>query len=239
MTQDVAPPGVTAESIWTYVSRTLTGFTGTPRSDLVGSDSAIWAHATRELTKGLAPFTRNFVPSNKLSVGGAGRFLMPLVAAADVTVVDIAGIEGEYTTETETINWLFFSNIAGTGVLKSYQIWVEMYRCFIDTIAGTYYHKLYIQPVVLGFDNVLSNLESERLIAEYSTSEVATAGWYNRTVTNWLQVSGLSLSFTGILGVRLRGTAYTTASFALVGTGLAQLNHWGKWNILLGGELET
>jgi len=37
----IAAVPVTAESIWTYATRTLTGLTGTPRSDLLGSDEPI------------------------------------------------------------------------------------------------------------------------------------------------------------------------------------------------------
>lgn len=36
--------------VWAAVTRTLTAITGTPRTNLVGSDAALWSHATRELT---------------------------------------------------------------------------------------------------------------------------------------------------------------------------------------------
>lgn len=42
--------GDTAATIWAYATRTLSAFTGQPRTDLVGADNDIWANATRTLT---------------------------------------------------------------------------------------------------------------------------------------------------------------------------------------------
>jgi len=47
----IGVPAPSAAEIWAYGTRTLTGFTGKPRTDLVGSDSAIWTHPTRTLTR--------------------------------------------------------------------------------------------------------------------------------------------------------------------------------------------
>lgn len=41
---------ITAASVWSVAARTLTAFTGQPRTDLVGADNTIWAQATRTIT---------------------------------------------------------------------------------------------------------------------------------------------------------------------------------------------
>jgi len=42
--------GASAAQVWAYATRTLTAFTGQPRTDVVGADNALWANATRTLT---------------------------------------------------------------------------------------------------------------------------------------------------------------------------------------------
>ncbi len=42
--------GATAAEVWANATRTLSAFTGQPRTDLVGADNAIWANATRTLS---------------------------------------------------------------------------------------------------------------------------------------------------------------------------------------------
>jgi hypothetical protein len=44
------PRGGAAADVWGYATRTLTGLTGQPRTDLVGADNNIWANATRTIT---------------------------------------------------------------------------------------------------------------------------------------------------------------------------------------------
>jgi len=39
-----------ATAVWAAGARTLTAFTGQPRTDLVGADNTLWTHATRTLT---------------------------------------------------------------------------------------------------------------------------------------------------------------------------------------------
>jgi len=46
----VGVPAPSAAEIWAYGTRTLTGFTGTPRSDLVGADEAIYTRLDAKIT---------------------------------------------------------------------------------------------------------------------------------------------------------------------------------------------
>ena len=46
-----ATGGFTVADIWSAGTRTLTAFTGQPRTDLVGADNDIWSNATRSLTE--------------------------------------------------------------------------------------------------------------------------------------------------------------------------------------------
>jgi len=45
--------GATADEVWAYATRELTGFTGTPRSDAVGADESIDAHGYTTVRAGL------------------------------------------------------------------------------------------------------------------------------------------------------------------------------------------
>jgi len=46
----IGVPAPSAAVIWAYGTRTLTGFTGTPRSDLVGADEAIYTRLDAKIT---------------------------------------------------------------------------------------------------------------------------------------------------------------------------------------------
>jgi len=236
----IGVPAPSAADIWAYGTRTLTGFTGTPRSDLVGSDAAIWAHATRELTKHKVPFNRACVPRYGVFLRKGYLALAPLVGASNYTVRDIDSGYSITNTYVERLNQIFLSDIAGVGVLKSYKLHVMYYRCYVGTWPTTYYYKMTVQPVVMAWDGTVSNLEAERDIHEHSRAEEATAGWYESKVQQTLAVDGLSLSFTGILGLRLKtySRSDALASGSENGMGFDNLSDAGRWSVILLGELE-
>jgi len=237
----IGVPAPSAADIWAYGTRTLTGFTGTPRTDLVGSDSAIWAHATRELTKHKVPFNRAYVPRWKTVLRYDNLALAPLVNASDPPDVHIDSGYSITNTYVNRLNQVFLSDIAGVGVLKSYKIYVLTYRCYVGNWPTTYYYKMSIQPIVMAWDGTVTNLESERDIHEHTRSEEATPSWILHDVRQTLAVDGLSLSFNGILGVRLKTYSRSDAlvSGSENGMGFAHLGATGRCNIILRGELEV
>jgi len=207
------------------------GFPGATPAD-------VWGYATRELTLyRLAPSQLVLVPSNIAeNMFGTYRFL-PAVDATALASANVDSGTGTETTETERLNSIFTLPYLGKGNLKSYMIFVRYYRTYVDTVAGTYYYRMYIQPVAYKYDGTTANLETERLIHEYTRSEAGAEVWTNVGVNAKLRVQNANLAFEGCLGFRLRTTSWGPAG-ATTGLGFYGLNNPAHWSFMIDLSIE-
>ena len=167
-------------------------------------------------------------------IGSDWYYLLPAVDAQSLSAVDVtSGTAESGGTETEFLRKFYVTSILATsGRLKGYRVYVKNFYVYVHTFSGTYYYRIYFQPVVLQDDGTIITLDTERYI-EYSRGAASSSGWYKNTVNASIAVSGLDLEFSGALGIRIRTTAWNSDQpSAYVGHGLSALNDPTQWLVL-------
>jgi len=96
----VSVPGATSTDVWAYVTRTLTRLTGTPRTDIVGADEAIYTRLDETLS-GKLTFD-DAIPATPTAGSFAEKFKNDLVKN-NITVVKLkhSDTAADYWTVTD------------------------------------------------------------------------------------------------------------------------------------------
>jgi hypothetical protein len=155
--------------------------------------------------------------------------LLPMVNATALSAVDITSGTSAATTETDRLLYDFILPFYIKGRLVSYYLYALRFYVYVDTVSGTYYYNMYVQPQEMRLDYNTRALEPRQLVGSYSCSAAATAGWTAVTVNASVTRRDVNLPFEGFLRFLIPVTSYSTAGSS--GHGYYHLNDPWQWRI--------